>query len=69
MHCVKGLLGNDQEGTLKLFCSTLCELVKETHMSKDLSELEDKMRTALALLERDFPVSLQVFVTVHTIQP
>ena len=40
-----------------LFLDVFCQ---ETHAMVDLDNLEQDMNTALALIERDFPVSTQV---------
>ena len=54
------MLPKQQEETLFLFLDTLKLVLAESHHPEDLDNLSDNLNTALALLERDFPISIQV---------
>ena len=54
------MLPKQQEETLFLFLDTLKSVLAESHRPEDLDNLSDNLNTALALLERDFPISIQV---------
>ena len=58
-YCLHGFLAKQQRDTL-FFLYVLARVLKETHATVDLDNLEQDMNTALALIERDFPVSTQV---------
>jgi len=59
-YCLLGLLGEQQEETLYFFFDTITILLAESHKIDTLEKLRDDLNTALAKLERDFPVSVQV---------
>jgi len=59
-YCLLGLLGEQQEETLYFFFDTITVLLAESHKIDTLEKLRDDLNTALAKLERDFPVSVQV---------
>ena len=54
------MLGTKQENTLFFFLDTVTSLLAEYHDPASLESLKAKVNTALAMLERDFPVSVQV---------
>ena len=58
-YCLSGFLDKQQRDTL-LFLDVLARVLQETGAMEDLDNLEQDMNTALALIERDFPVSAQV---------
>lgn len=63
-YCLRGLLAPQQEQSLFFFLDSLAKLLRETHLKDELPKLEEEMNVALALIERDFPVSLQVCLFV-----
>ena len=58
--CLRGLLPKQQEDTLFLFVDAITSVLAESHNNKELNKLKEDLNTAIALLERDFPVSIQV---------
>ena len=60
--CIRGLLGKQQRHTLFFLCDTLARVCAEVVYTTQLDSLEQEIHTVLALLERDFPVSLHVCV-------
>ena len=60
--CIRSQLGNFQRNTLFELCDVLSELLAEELDSSYLHTLKYRVHRALALLERDFPVSLNVIV-------
>ena len=60
--CLRGMLGRNQRKTLyKLF--DLLQCICDDQVNNDsIDELEEEVHTVLALIERDFPVSMQVIV-------
>ena len=63
--CLRGLLGDAQRKTLFYFFDCLTLVCAEYHDSRSISNLQVKMNTAIALLERDFPRTIQVDIHVH----
>ena len=61
-YCIRGALGSFQHQTLFELCDVLSELVAEEVDMSHIDALEYRTHRVLALLERDFPVSLQVIV-------
>lgn len=59
-YCLRGFMAKQQRDTLFFFLDVLTRVLQETHAMVDLDNLEQDMNTALALIERDFPVSTQV---------
>lgn len=64
-YCLRDMLGRKQCGTLHFFLDTITSILGESHDLELLDQLGDKVNIALARLERDFPISIQV--SVHTI--
>lgn len=60
--CIRGVLGSFQRKTLFELFDVLSELVAEEVDMSRIDVLEYRTHRVLALLERDFPVSLQVIV-------
>ena len=60
--CIRGLLGKNQRATLFELCDVLALLCSEEVQVTDIDAIELRVHRVLALLERDFPVSLQVIV-------
>lgn len=58
--CLRGLLGKEQCQTLFKFLDALAGLCLEEQEPSKIQELEDQLHLVCALMERDFPVSLQV---------
>ena len=65
-YCFRGLLGKDQRHTLFHFLNVLTACVSESQKLSEISALQQQMSNALALLERDFPIAIQVW-TLHVI--
>ena len=61
-YCLRGLLGMQQRQTLFRFFTVLAMLCCESVNVVFLEQLELDLHESLALLERDFPVSLHVIV-------
>ena len=59
-YCLRGMLGKQQEETLIFFLDTVALLLSESQIHCRVKELKDRVNVALALLERDFPISIQV---------
>ena len=55
--CLRGMLGQQQRKSLFTLLDTLALVLSERHHLEDLPDLEAKLNVALALMERDFPVS------------
>lgn len=54
------MLGVNQRESLFYFLDTITAVLAESHDPGLLDKLEGEMHVALARLERDFPVSIQV---------
>ena len=54
------MLGEDQRNSLFKFLNALQKMLVDCVTSAYLDELEKELNESLALLERDFPISLQV---------
>ena len=63
-YCLGDLLGEKQRTTLFELCDAISLLTKEVISSTELDSIEYKVHRALALIERDFPVSLNV-ISLH----
>ena len=53
------MLGDEQRQTLVFFLDTL-SVMSESHQSGALPDIQERLNMALALLERDFPISVMV---------
>lgn len=54
------MLGTRQRRSLFQLMDVITKLLSESHLPADLMEVETELNHALALIERDFPMSLQV---------
>ena len=61
-YCMRGLLGNHQRHTLFFLCKVLSQLCAEEVDLSRMNAIEDDTHRALSLIERDFPVFLNVIV-------
>ena len=59
-YCLRGMLGKKQRETFFYFLDTLTSLLSESHQHGPLNVLRDQVNQAIALLERDFPISIHV---------
>lgn len=62
LEILREMLGAEQRSSLFRFLDALTQLYSEKHDKLKLSELRVELNVALALMERDFPVSIQVFL-------
>ena len=60
-YCLNDLLNQEQRKTLFLFLDTVKSTLAESHKAEEISSLKERMNIALALLERDFPIAIQVY--------
>ena len=60
--CIHDLIGPQQQSTLFAFCDVMTRLCSHEVDAQTFENLEADTHHALALLERDFPVSLNVIV-------
>ena len=58
-YCLRGMLGNNQRNTLFFFLDTIALLTAETQ-NLNLDDLEERVHLSLAMMERDYPMSIQV---------
>ena len=58
--CLKGLLGDAQRQSFFKFLDVLALLCQDSIKVDDLPVIDKEVNLVLALLERDFPVSIQV---------
>lgn len=61
--CIQGLLPPTQEKTLKCVCDVLKRMVSPVIHMSTLGELQKDTHEAFALLERDFPLTMQNLTT------
>ena len=59
-YCLRDLLGEKQRATLFELCDVISLLTKDAISSTELDAIEYRVHRVLALIERDFPVSLNV---------
>ena len=55
-------MGEQQRLSLFEFIDSLTLLLSETQATHELAEVERKLHYSMALLERDFPMTLQVSI-------
>lgn len=60
--CLRGMLGKRQRSTLFKLFDAIKFICAEVVLVNSLDGLEDQVHKVLALMERDFPVSMQVMV-------
>ena len=61
-YCIRRMLGKKQRQTLFKFCDITSKLCAEQIIKLQIELLETELHEVMALLKRDFPVSLQVIV-------
>lgn len=59
------MLDRKQQESLLYFFDTIRCILAESHTVSEISKLRDDLNTALALLERDFPISIQVIIKLN----
>ena len=59
-YCLRGFLGNRQRQTFFFFLDMVTLLLDEAQCHDNLPDLEEQLNVALALLESDFPIVIQV---------
>ncbi len=59
-YCLRGMLAQKQRDTFFCLLDVLTRVLQESHICSALDQLEQDMNEALALMERDFPMSKQV---------
>ena len=59
-YCLRGALGERQRKTLFRFLDSLRDLVNEEQDIGRLETIETELNLTLALMERDFPITIQV---------
>jgi len=64
-HCLCGLLGNQQRKPVFMFISVRSKIYAEKQSLQKLDQLLGEVNMALAVLERDMPVTIQVGI-MHT---
>ena len=67
-YCLREMLGKDQRETLFFFLDTLKSIVAERFEVSSLSALKEQVNLAIALIERYFPVAVQVSIMLCTWQ-
>lgn len=58
--CLRGMLADQQWTTLFYFLDMLALLLSESCKQSGIEDIESKLNDSLALMERDFPMTLQV---------
>lgn len=58
--CLRGLLGDKQWQSFFKFLDVLAMLCQDSISADDLPIIDTEVNLVLALLERDFPISVQV---------
>lgn len=58
--CLRGFLGEDQRRTLFQFLDIMSKLCADVQDASKLPNLEEEVNVTLALVERDYPISVQV---------
>ena len=66
-YSLREMLGPEQRSSLFRFLDALTQLYSEKHDKLKLSELRVELNVALALMERDFPVSIQVSIFAFSV--
>ena len=61
--CLRGMLKERQRLTLFQFLDALRNILSEKVKEENMQQLEMEVNEALALMERDFPVDIQVYQT------
>lgn len=61
------MLGKQQQESLFFFLDTITELLAEWHYQHQLLQLKEQVNLAVALLEKNFPISIQVWFFIQGI--
>ena len=61
--CLRGLLGDKQRQSFFKLLDVLALLFQDSISADDLSNIDMEVNLVLAMLERDFPISVQVSVS------
>ena len=61
-YCLRDMLGQNQRDSLFLLFDVISDVLSEVHDISELEDLDERVHTALAFLERDFPRCVQVFM-------
>ena len=61
-YCLRGLLGNEQRKAVFQYIDVCCKVLAEKQSVSAVPDLLAEMNSALAVLERDMPVTIQVSV-------
>ena len=62
------MLGRKQQESLIYFFDVIKSVLAESHDGDEIAELKDKLNISLALMERDFPLSIQVKLNNRCLQ-
>ncbi len=65
--CLRGLLGQQQRTTFFKFLDLIKLLCKDSITADDIPVLNEKVNVSLALLERDFPITVQVNAATYCV--
>ncbi len=60
LFCVRGNIGKQQEDSLRKYCAALRRVIDETQLLSNQAEIQLQISEALSLMERDFPLAIQV---------
>ena len=63
--CLRGLLGDKQRQTFFKFLDVLALLCQDSISADSLPVLDMEVNLVLALIERDFPISVQVSFSIQ----
>ena len=58
------MLGREQQETLFYFFSVLRSILAESHTVSEIGRIKEELNVALALLEKDFPISIQACISI-----
>ena len=66
-YCLRDMLGRKQQESLIKFFDAIKSALAESHDVTKISKLNNELHVALALMERDFPISIQVklIIVIH----
>ena len=62
VFALMGCLGEDQRSTLCKFLQVLEKILNPQHLLNEVQSLHEDINIVLALVERDFPISVQVVI-------
>jgi len=67
-YCLRGMLGDEQHETVVCFMDAIAALCAPSQDTAKIDKLQEQVDVALARMERDFPLSLQVNVSLCKVQ-